>query len=320
MAKLKNKVMQKKQNKFWEKKQKDNNGLKQEMQQLMQSKDYAKALEVMAEIAGTGQMDTETMYWGAKCYFLLGDYDRAAKWLDNTLSRQADYMSAKVLLSALCIAQKRYEDALKLGEYILAKGEEQMTEEDRAVLEKGLKYVAAIQKALFKDYPACRNFVGITDEAANALAKLRKLMDEVKQEGGLANVPSFDAAEEKADGAENGNEGEELPAEVAQPCKEDAADAFDTDKAVTEIMAKEVSLREKIRLLNAFAGGCYQAGDYQFAFELLSAALQLDAHDDAVLRNISYTCLAAGEKEQALEFAAKMTMVDFALLHAAMDS
>lgn len=317
MAKLKNKVMQKK---AWKKKQKDSNELKLEMQQLMQEKDYATALEVMAEIADTGQMDTETMYWGAKCYFLLGDYDRAAKWLDNTLSRQADYMPAQVLLSALCIAQKRYEDALKLGEYILAKGEEQMTEEDRAVLEKGLKYVAAIQKALFKDYPACRNFVGITDEAANALDKLRKLMDEVKQGGGLANVSSVDETGKEADGAENGNEGEELPAEVTQPCREDAADAFDTDKAVTEIMAKEVSLREKIRLLNAFAGGCYQAGDYQSAFELLSAALQLDAHDDTVLKNIAYTCLAADEKEQALEYAAKMTMVDFALLHAAMDS
>lgn len=316
MAKLKNKVMQKK---AWKKKQKDSNELKLEMQQLMQEKDYATALEVMAEIADTGQMDTETMYWGAKCYFLLGDYDRAAKWLDNALSRQADYMSAKVLLSALCIAQKRYEDALQLGEYILAKGEEQMTEEDRAVLEKGLKYVAEIQKALFKDYPACRNFVGITDEAANALAKLRKLMDEVKQGGGLANVSSVDEAGKEADGAENGNEGEELPAEVAQPCREDAADAFDTDKAVTEIMAKEVSLREKIRLLNAFAGGCYQAGDYQSAFELLSAALQLDAHDDTVLKNIAYTCLAADEKEQALEYAAKMTMVDFALLHDVMD-
>lgn len=316
MAKLKNKVMQKK---AWKKKQKDSNELKLEMQQLMQSKDYATALEVMAEIAGTGQMDTETMYWGAKCYFLLGDYDRAAKWLDNTLSRQADYMPAQVLLSALCIAQKRYEDALKLGEYILAKGEEQMTEEDRAVLEKGLKYVAAIQKALFKDYPACRNFVGITDEAANALDKLRKLMDEFKQGGGLANVSSVDETGKEADGAENGNEGEELPAEVAQPCREDAADAFDTDKAVTEIMAKEVSLREKIRLLNAFAGGCYQAGDYQSAFELLSAALQLDAHDDTVLKNIAYTCLAADEKEQALEYASKMTMVDFALLHDVMD-
>lgn len=228
-------------------------------------------------------------------------------------------MPAQVLLSALCIAQKRYEDALKLGEYILAKGEEQMTEEDRDILEKGLKYVAAMQKALFKDYPACRKYLGMTDEAANALAKLRKLMDEVKQGGGLANVSSVDEAGKEADGAENGNEGEELPAEVAQPCREDAADAFDTDKAVTEIMAKEVSLREKIRLLNAFAGGCYQAGDYQSAFELLSAALQLDAHDDTVLKNIAYTCLATDEKEQALEYAAKMTMVDFALLHDVMD-
>lgn len=313
MAKLKNKVMQKK---ALEKKQKDSNELKLEMHQLMQEKDYATALEVMAEIADTGQMDTETMYWGGKCYFLLGDYDRAAKWLDNALSRQADYMSAKVLLFALCIAQKRYEDALQLGEYILAKGEEQMTEEDRAVLEKGLKYVAAMQKALFKDYPACRKYLGMTYEAANALAKLRKLMDEVKQKHSLAESADDGICAEK--GNASLEQAEARPGN-ADEIATDVIATVDTDKVVTEIMAKEVSLRDKIRLLNAFAGGCYQAGDYQSAFELLSAALQLDAHDDAVLKNIAYTCLATGEKEQALEFAAKMTMVDFALLHDVMD-
>lgn len=318
MAKLKNKVMQKKQHKAWEKNQKDSNALKQEMQQLMQSKDYATALEVMAEIAGTGLMDVETMYWGARCYFLLGDYDRAAKWLDNTLARQSDYLPAKVLLSALCIAQKRYEDGLKLGEYVLTKGAGQLAEEDKDVLKKGLEYVAAVQKVLFKDYPACRSLVGVTDEAANALAKLRKLMDDVKQGKGVTPAQSVEEVTEKAGSVETSDD-ETESAEV-QPCMAEKSASFDTDKAVMEIMAKEVALRDKIRLLNTFAGGCYQAGDYQSAFELLSAALQLDAHDDAVLKNIAYTCLAAGEKEQALEFAAKMTMVDFALLHAVKNS
>lgn len=291
MAKLKNKAMQRKHGKVVAEVQKDNSALKENMQQLMASKDYDIALEVMAEIAGTGRMDAETMYWGAKCYFLLGDYDRAARWLDNVLSRQAKYVSAKVLLASVCIAQKRYEDGLKLCEHVLAQYEGQLIEEDKELLENGLKYAATMQKALLNDYPACRKYLGITDEAANALAKLHKLMDDVKQE----------ADETLAQSAE----------EVS---------VFDTDKIVTDIMAKEVSLRDKVKLFNAFAGGCYQAGDYQATFELLSAALQLDAHDDLILKNIAYTCIAAGEKQQALEYAAKMTLVDFALLDAVKNS
>lgn len=291
MTKFRNKAVQRKQSKAAEKKQQESSSLKQDMQQLMASKDYATALEVMAEIAGTGSMDVDTMYMGAKCYFLLGDYDRAARWLDNVISRQARYVPAKVLLASVCIAQKRYEDGLKLCEHVLTQYEGQLIEEDKELLESGLKYAATMQKALFNDYPACRKYLGITDEAANALAKLHKLMDDVKQEA------------------------DETPAQSAEEVS-----VFDTDKIVTDIMDKEVSLRDKVKLFNAFAGGCYQAGDYQAAFELLSASLQLDAHDDLILKNIAYTCIAAGEKQQALEYVAKMTLVDFALLHAVKNS
>ena len=38
--------------------------------------------------------------------------------------------------------------------------------------------------------------------------------------------------------------------------------------------------------------------------------------DAATLKNIAYTCLSAGEQEQALSFAAKLPVVDFALLYA----
>ena len=315
MAKLRNRTLQRKQSKVVEKKQKDSGVLKKDMQQRVQAQDYAAAIEVMAEIAGTGYMDVDTMCLGAKCYFRLGDYDRAAKWLDKVLSRQADYLPAKIILSALCIAQKRYEDGLKISESILSKGEIALPAEDKELLENGLKYVAAMQKALFNDYPACRKYLGITDEAANALAKLRKLMDNVKQDEDCVQTRSVEELE-------NAGDVEVVSAEAASECQDEQAgkvedaSVFDTDKIVTDIMSKNISLRDKIRLFNAFAGGCYQAGNYQSAFELLSAALQLDDHDDLVLKNMAYTCMAAGEKEQALEYAAKMTMVDFALLHA----
>lgn len=319
MAKLRNKTLQRKQSKVTEKKQKDSSVLQEDMRQRMQDKDYAAAIEIMAEMAASGYMDADTMYLGAKCYFMLGDYDRAAKWMDNVLSRQADSLSARILLSALCIAQKRYEDGLKICEFILSDREKVLSAEDEELLENGLKYVAAMQKALFNDYPACRNYLGITDEAANALAKLHKLMDDAKQGEGFVQARSAEDGVEKTGDVE-------VAAETGVKCKEeqfvkvDTGAAFDTNRIVTDVMSKAVSLRDKVKLFNAFAGGCYQAGDYQSAFELLSAALQLDDKDDLILKNMAYTCMAAGEKEQALEYAAKMTMVDFALLHAVKNS
>lgn len=106
----------------------------------------------------------------------------------------------------------------------------------------------------------------------------------------------------------------EKAAEDAEKSKREAA--FDVDGTVASIVAKGISMQEKVRLLNIFAGACYQSDDYQSAFDLLAAALQLDCADGATLKNIAYTCMAAGEQEQVLEYTAKLPVVDFGLLYA----
>ena len=98
--------------------------------------------------------------------------------------------------------------------------------------------------------------------------------------------------------------------------QQNEAEKVDVSDTLAKIAAKEISLVEKVRLINVFAGVCYQQGDYRSAFDLLSAALELDGQDAATLKNIAYTCLSAGEQEQALSFAAKLPVVDFALLYA----
>ena len=60
----------------------DNNAiLKAKMQSLVEEEKYVDAMDVMAEIAQSGNMDADTMYLGAVCYYATGDYDRAAKWI-----------------------------------------------------------------------------------------------------------------------------------------------------------------------------------------------------------------------------------------------
>ena len=81
-------------------------------------------------------------------------------------------------------------------------------------------------------------------------------------------------------------------------------------------MNSDISLREKIKGLNNFASCLYPNDDYDGAVQLLNKALEIDAHDPFVLRNIAYVCLAMKDKDKALEFASKLPMMDFGLIKA----
>ena len=165
------------------------------------------------------------------------------------------------------------------------------------------------------------------DKAQAALARLRQLLSKNKEQGVEENNEVKKPVESTII-SEAIQEKEEITPEIQQveepqPIVEESdnvqqneVEKVDVSDTLAKIAAKEISLVEKVRLINVFAGVCYQQGDYQSAFDLLSAALELDGQDAATLKNIAYTCLSAGEQEQAMSFAAKLPVVDFALLYA----
>lgn len=168
------------------------------------------------------------------------------------------------------------------------------------------------------------------DKAQAALARLRQLLSKNKDSEEKQAVEEVNEVQEPAETTiiredimpEVVQEKEEITSETQPIVKEsdnvqqNESEKVDVSDTLTKIAAKEISLVEKVRLINVFAGVCYQQGDYQSAFDLLSAALELDGQDAATLKNIAYTCLSAGEQEQAMSFAAKLPVVDFALLYA----
>lgn len=174
------------------------------------------------------------------------------------------------------------------------------------------------------------------DKAQAALARLRQLLSKNKdseekqavEEGNEVQKPAEATITREVIAPGAVQDKEEIIPEIQcveenQPVVEEyddvqqnEADKVDVSDTLAKIAAKEISLVEKVRLINVFAGVCYQQGDYQSAFDLLSAALELDGQDAASLKNIAYTCLSAGEQEQAMSFAAKLPVVDFALLYA----
>lgn len=164
------------------------------------------------------------------------------------------------------------------------------------------------------------------DKAQAALARLRQLLSKNKDQGVEENN-EVQKPVESAIISETVQEKEEITPEIQQVeepqpiveeydnVQQNEVEKVDVSDTLAKIVAKEISLVEKVRLINVFAGVCYQQGDYQSAFDLLSAALELDGQDVATLKNIAYTCLSAGEQEQAMSFAAKLPVVDFALLY-----
>lgn len=165
------------------------------------------------------------------------------------------------------------------------------------------------------------------DKAQAALARLRQLLSKNKEQVVEGNNEVQKPVESTII-SEAVQEKEEITPEIQQVespqpiveeldnVQQNETEKVDVSDTLAKIAAKEISLSEKVRLINVFAGVCYQQGDYQSAFDLLSAALELDGQDVATLKNIAYTCLSAGEQEQAVSFAAKLPVVDFALLYA----
>lgn len=373
MARLKNKINKNKMKKRNNQAKQVLTSLKHDMQQFMETEDYAAAMDVMAEMAANKQMDGEIMYWGAQCYFFTGDFERAEKWVNNALNNGYNSAGLKMLLATLCMADERNEDAFKLCDAVLTEGIEGMSKQDQEIFDNFMDNISYGYDELVSEYPKISAYLQkkqADNEANSPINKLKQILkgkkieeakpqqvdiqEEVKTE--QEEAPSEDKAQaalarlrqllskNKEQGVEENNEvqkpvettiiseavqeKDEITPEIqrvekSQPIVEESdnvqqneVEKLDVSDTLAKIAAKEISLVEKVRLINVFAGVCYQQGDYQSAFDLLSAALELDSQDAATLKNIAYTCLSAGEQEQAMSFAAKLPVVDFALLYA----
>lgn len=279
MAKLKKRVLQNKQQQVCEKKAaKSNDELSAEMAALVREEKYADAMDVMAEIAETGKMNVDIMYLGAVCYYATGDYDRAARWVNNVLTYDAAHMEAKLLLGRICLMEDRSEAGLRILDAALKGMADKLEEADRNALEDDLYYYKYTSPEELAKYPHIQAFLGI------------QVSSEAVAEDNCAGTASL---EENSDITEK---------------------KLDTDGLIAQIMAKNVDLKEKISMLNVFAAGCYQKQDYPAAEALLKAALRVDATNKTLLQNMVYVYAANDAMEKAMEVASQIPMIDFACL------
>ena len=247
---------------------------------------YAEAINAFADALAQGEPPKECYADVARAYFELGDYKRAADWVSNALSVDPGNVDVRILLARICQRERRTDDALKLYENILAAHTAALTAAQRAEIEQR----AGLDARLAQDktrtaYPHLAALLGLAPAPA------------------APTVPSVPASS-----------GTAPIAPVSVPAAPAAQSSGSAKAQAAQILAQSIRPAEKMAALNAFAGAAYVKDDDAGARELLTAALELDPGCDVTLRNMALLLHEMGEREKALQVAAKMGQTDFMLL------
>ena len=247
---------------------------------------YAEAINAFADALAQGEPPKECYADVARAYFELGDYKRAADWVSNALSMDPGNVDVRILLARICQRERRTDDALKLYENILAVHAAALTATQRAEIEQrgGLDARLAQDKTRMA-YPHLAALLGLAPAPA------------------APTVPAAPASS-----------GTAPIAPVSVPAAPAAQSSGSAKAQAAQILAQSIRPAEKMAALNAFAGAAYVKDDYAGARELLTAALELDPGCDVTLRNMALLLHEMGEREKALQVAAKMGQTDFMLL------
>ena len=244
---------------------------------------YAEAINAFADALAQGEPPKECYADVARAYFELGDYKRAADWVSNALSVDPGNVDMRILLARICQRERRTDDALKLYENILAAHAAALTATQRAEIEQRAGLDARLAQ----------------DKTRTAYPHLAALL-------GLAPAPAAPPVPASS--------GTAPIAPVSVPAAPAAQSSGSAKAQAAQILAQSIRPAEKMAALNAFAGAAYVKDDYAGARELLTAALELDPGCDVTLRNMALLLHEIGEREKALQVAAKMGQTDFMLL------
>ncbi|MCR5439579.1 MAG: CDC27 family protein [Selenomonas sp.] len=248
---------------------------------------YNDAIQTLATMIQAKSFDADCLYQGAYAYFMLGDYQRATQWVENTLQYDGQNVAARLLLARICILEDRPDEALAIFEFMLknfsAKLDDNQREDVRDILDF---YGTGEPEKILQNYPVIADFLGL--EASKEVAAQEETV----------TAESVDLSKE----------------EMSNEAITAAKNVLKAEAELQQIRGKEVSIAEKIKMLHTFAAGYFYQMDYAAAKIFLAEALQLDAKDDRTLYNLAILYADMGEKEKAVQFATTMSYVDFALL------
>ena len=247
---------------------------------------YSEALDTLVELVHKKSVSPQAMYAGAYAYFMMGDYDRAANWIDNTLRYAPNHVAARILLARLCILQDKADAGLAIFDLLTDKFLPAMKEEERDEIESLAGFYGRNESDKIKrEYPHLAAFLQIDKEnhEAEEKAEVRETAAESRVEsvGGL-KLPSISkapASNENGDGASKSQAQQSgksaldvlrtLKAkidarahgnEVVKPSKPEAASGGEADRTAPK--AESVGASEEARRkIDEICGGKYTVAE-----------------------------------------------------------
>lgn len=97
----------------------ENAALKKDIEEKLASESYAEVINDLAKLIENKCYDKDLMYYGAYSYFMLGDYERAIAWINNTLSFDPQNLKARILLARICFIEDKAKEGLDVIEFVL---------------------------------------------------------------------------------------------------------------------------------------------------------------------------------------------------------
>lgn len=296
MGKASKKVAKKQQGNKLHEQQKKISEIKVKINEYKADGKYEEALLLVIELLERECYDTDVVFAAAELYFMAGDYTRASTWIDRTLEADSAHLGARILLTRICMMGDRADAGLGILEVVLKIGKGRLTTAQKEEVEELLEYYKYTKEEaeISGAYPNVAELLGFT--GAIVAGKDEALSDDAvaicqEQVSELQTPITVDTVQSEAGEIEK-----------------------DTVAVKQELLAKNVSLQEKIVLCNSFAGAYYYQDRFADARMMLLAAISLDACHAETLRNLALLAAEEGNQDSALQYAARLPHTDFALL------
>lgn len=168
----------------------------EKLKKQMAAEQYAEAIETLAELVKGNDIKPEFMYDAAYAYFMVGDYERAGQWINNTLTYEPGNIPVRILLARLLILQEREDDGLAIFDFVLDKGLASLTEEQKDEIEEIVEFYGRSEREkVQRNYPHIAAFLKL-EAAAPGTRDVGSILASLKAKVAAAGEAAGNAVEE----------------------------------------------------------------------------------------------------------------------------
>ena len=168
----------------------------EKLKKQMAAGQYAEAIETLAELVKGNDLKPEFMYDAAYAYFMVGDYERAGQWINNTLTYEPGNIPVRILLARLLILQEREDDGLAIFDFVLDKGLASLTEEQKDEIEEIVEFYGRSEREkVQRNYPHIAAFLKL-EAAAPGTRDVGSILASLKAKVAAAGEAAGNAVEE----------------------------------------------------------------------------------------------------------------------------